>query len=162
MSFKQSGDILLQQGTLTSPDPTPGESNLLFTILFVNGFMEMTESFETAAALSMFGGNFEDDGTTQTLNQTYWANLLTNDPARKYVSRTQNLLRSIPATSANLVLIDEAAALDLQWFLDTKIASEVRASSSIPALNRVAIAVNIEAIGREDQFSFTRNWEASV
>lgn len=143
----QQGDILLFQ---TNDD---GNINV------VNGVVEMTGGFETAAYLSLFGGDDEDDGRPEN-PEKWWGNLDEIDPAFRYVSRTQNLLKGIPSTSANLKRIEDAVKEDLQWFLDKGIASLVEVAVSIPALNRIRIDINIIAEGEESSFSFTLNWKA--
>lgn len=145
----QQGDVLLEQ---TNND---GE------ITVTGGVVEMSGDFRTAAYLSLFGGNEDDDGRSDN-GGTWWGNKLETDPVFKYVSKTQNLLQSIPAVSANLLRIEDAAKVDLGWFLTKGIASELTVAASIPALNRVRITVTIEAHGEESSFSFTENWKAGV
>lgn len=147
--MSQQGDVLLFQ---TNDD---GE------ITVTNGIVQMTGSFETAAYLSLFGGNEDDDGSKDN-PQTWWGNLGIVDAAEKYVSETQNLLQAIPATSANLLRIEEAVKRDLQWFLDLSIASSVTVVVSIPALNRLKVVVRIEAQGEESEFTFVENWKAAT
>ena len=137
----QQGDVLLSQ---TVDD---GEINI------ENGLVEMSGGLETAAYLSMFGGD-EDLGE-------WWGNLEETEPARKYRSETQNLLQSIPATSGNLRRIEQAATRDLAWFLEVKAASSVEVSASIPSINHVSITVVIEAEGVQSEFNFVENWEAT-
>ena len=137
----QQGDVLLSQ---TVDD---GEINI------ENGLVEMSSGLETAAYLSMFGGD-EDLGE-------WWGNLEETEPARKYRSETQNLLQSIPATSGNLRRIEQAATRDLAWFLEVKAASSVEVSASIPSINHVSITVVIEAEGVQSEFNFVENWEAT-
>jgi phage gp46-like protein len=143
----QQGDVLLFQ---TNDD---GD------ITVVNGVVDMTGGFETAAYLSLFGGNDDDDGRPEN-SEKWWGNLSEIDPAFQYTSRTQNILKAIPSTSANLKRIEDAVKEDLQWFLDKGIASLIEVAVSIPALNRVRIDINISAEGEESSFSFTLNWKA--
>ena len=123
------------------------------------GLVEMTGGFETAAYLSLFGGNEDDDGR-QGNPETWWGNLDEVDPDLKYVSETQNLLRSLPATTSNLRRIEEAAKRDLQWLLSKRAASSVTVSASMPGLNRITLTITIRADGEESQFEFTENWRA--
>lgn len=145
----QQGDVLLQQIN------DNGE------ISVVNGVAAMTGSFETMAYLCLFGGNEDDDGRADN-PETWWGNIGEVDPDFRYVSETQNLLKSIPAISANLLKIQAAAECDLAVFTNKSIASSVIVVVSIPALNRVTIAVNIEAVGEESSFKFTENWRAAA
>lgn len=145
----QQGDVLLFQ-TDNGGD-----------IVVENGLVEMSGGLETSAYLSMFGGNEDDDGSDGS-PYTYWGNLDENEESFQYRSETQNLLQSIPATSANLRRIEAAAGRDLAWFVTDKVASSVAAEASIPTLNRVKITVNIEANGVESSFTFVENWKAAT
>lgn len=145
----QQGDVSLFQ---TNDD---GE------IEVVNGVVTMSGGLETAAYLSLFGGNEDDDGRKDN-PKTWWGNLLEINPTKKYVSETQHLLQSIPAVSANLRKIEDAAKKDLNWFLTNNIASSVTVLASIPDVNRITLTVNIDAEGEESEFEFTENWKAGV
>lgn len=143
----QQGDVLLIQ---TNDD---GE------ITVVNGVAEMTGGFETAVYLSLFGGNEDDDGRSENPLK-WWGNLDEVDPVLKYISKTQNILQALPATSANLKRVEDAIKEDLQWLLDKNVASSVTVAANIPALNKLKIVVEIEARGEESRFEFTENWRA--
>lgn len=145
----QQGDVLLEQ---TVDD---GE------IAVVNGVVTMSGGLETAAYLSLFGGNEDDDGRRGN-PATWWGNLLEIDPSKKYVSETQHLLQSIPSVSANLRRIEDAARNDLSWLLSGGIASSVDILASVPGLNKVALLVTISAQGEESEFNFTENWKAGA
>jgi len=141
----QQGDVILCQSN------DGGEISVL------GGTVEMSGGLSTAAYLSLFGGN-EDDGGAQVSTSGWWGNIDENVPERKYRSETQFLLQGIPATSANLLRIEAAAMRDLQWMRDVRVASDVRVVASVPALNRIKLAVDIEAIGDESHFEFVENW----
>lgn len=126
-----------------------------------DGLVTLTPGLDTAAYLSLFGGNWKDDGS-QNNRQTWWGNLGETEPAQRYRSETQYLLGTIPATSRNLRRIEDAAARDLQWLLDESIASSLTVSASLIGLNRVKIEVIIRAEGDESQFNYTENWRAST
>ncbi len=145
----QQGDVLLQQ------------TNDNGEIEVVNGVTTMTGGFETMVYLCLFGGNEDDDGSANN-PKTWWGNLGEIDPDLRYVSETQNLLKSLPAISSNLLRIQAAAERDLAVFLNKNIASSVTVAVSIPALNRITITVDVEAEGEKSSFKFTENWEASV
>ena len=125
------------------------------------GVVAMSGGLDTAAYLSLFGGNDEDDGSANN-PLGFWGNLTETEPEKKYVSQTQFLLRSIPAITGNLRRIEEAAASDLQWFLDAKIASSVTVVASIPAVNRVTLTVDIVADGERSEFEYTENWPGTL
>ena len=144
----QQGDVLLFQ--------TPDDGD----IIVEGGLVEMAGGLETAAYLSLFGGNEDDDGLGNN-SFTWWGNLDETNPALKYRSETQNLLQAIPPTSGNLRRIEDAAGRDLAWFLEEKIASSIIVEASIPRLNTVRIKVTIEANGLESSFEFVENWKAT-
>jgi phage gp46-like protein len=125
------------------------------------GLVTLTPGLDTAAYLSLFGGNWKDDGS-QNNRQTWWGNLGEQDPSRRYRSETQYLLGTIPATSRNLRRVEDAATRDLQWLLDEAIASSLTVSASLIGLNRVKIEIIIRAEGDESQFNYTENWRAST
>lgn len=125
------------------------------------GLVAMDGGLETAAYLSLFGGNENDDGGSESV-VTWWGNLSETEAVRQYRSETQNLLRALPATSGNLRRIEEAAGRDLAWFLSEGVASSVDVAASIPALNRVRLDVTIRAEGEESTFEFSANWKAQA
>lgn len=125
------------------------------------GEVTLTPGLDTAAYLSLFGGNWKDDGS-QNNRQTWWGNLDEAEPSRRYRSETQFLLGTIPAIPRNLRRIEDAATRDLQWLQDESVASSVSVSASLVGLNRVKIDVIIRAEGDESQFSYTENWRASA
>lgn len=143
----QQGDVLLYQ---TNDD---GEINV------DNGIVEMSGGLQTTAYLSLFGGN-ENDSTSADDPLTWWGNLSENEISNQYRSETQFLLQSIPATPANLRRIEDAAKRDLAWMITDKVASEVTAAASIPALNRIKLSVTIEAVGEESTFEYVENWRS--
>lgn len=125
-----------------------------------SGLVTLTPGLDTAAYLSLFGGNWKDDGS-QNNRETWWGNLDEAEPAKRYRSETQYLLGTLPATSGNLRRIEDAATRDLKWLLDEAVASSLTVSASLIGLNRVKIDIIIRAEGDEAQFSFTENWRAS-
>ena len=125
-----------------------------------DGIVTLSPGLGSAAYLSLFGGNWKDDGS-QNNRQTWWGNLDESDPARQYRSETQFLLGTIPATSGNLKRIEDAASRDLQWLLDENAASSLSVSASLIGLNRVKISIVIRAEGSEAEFNYTENWRAS-
>jgi len=147
--MSQQGDVKLYQ---TDDD---GD------ITVVNGVVEMSGGLETAAYLSLFGGNEDDDGRADNPKE-WWGNLIEDEPTREYTSETQNLLTSLPATSGNLVRLEQAVKRDLAWMVSESVASNIAVSVSIPALNKVDIVVGVEALGEEFTFKFTENWRAAV
>lgn len=135
-------DVLLQQ------------SNDGGEITLQGGLLLLSEGLETAVYLSLFGGNEDDPGDVDSPLQ-WWGNLLEVEPERSYRSETQYLLKSLPAIPANLRRIEQAAARDLQWMLDTENAQSVTVEATIPALNRVQLDVTvITTAGQRIELSF--------
>ncbi len=129
-------------------------------ISVVNGLFDMDGGLETAAYVSLFGGNEDDDGRKSS-PFTWWGNLDEIDTAYQYRSETQNLLQSLPLISANLLRVEDAAKRDLEWFKSFNIASEVLVEASIPGINKIQIDVIIRAEGEESRFTFVENWKST-
>lgn len=106
------------------------------------GLVLMSEGLETAAFLSLFGGNEDDPGETDATLQ-WWGNLLEAEPERAYRSETQYLLQGLPAIPLNLRRIEQAASRDLQWMLDTGLAQSITREATIPSVGRVLLGVVI-------------------
>jgi len=140
----QEGDVLLYQ---TNDD---GE------ISVTNGLVEMSGGLRTAAYLSLFGGNEDDDGLADN-NKTWWGNITETEKSRKYISETQNLLESLPITSGNLLRVEDAAKRDLAWFKNEGVATDINVSASILGLNMIELAINID----QETFKFVENWRTT-
>lgn len=145
----QQGDVILYQA-LDDGD-----------ITVEGGIVSMDGGLQTAAYLSLFGGNEQDDGRENS-PLAWWGNTVGSNPNERQTSRTQHLLRSIAPTSRNLLRIQDAAEKDLEWLVEVGAASTVSVFASLPALNRVKLAVRIEAQGVESAFEFVENWKASA
>lgn len=140
----QEGDVLLYQ---TNDD---GE------ISVTNGLVKMSGGLQTAAYLSLFGGNEDDDGLADNA-KAWWGNTTETEKSRKYISETQNLLESLPITSGNLLRVEDAAKRDLAWFKNEGVATSVSVSASILGLNMVELAINID----QESFKFVENWRSA-
>lgn len=139
----QQGDVLLFQ---INDD---GEIEL------IDGLITMSGGLQTTAYLALFGGNVEDAGGFDE-SKTWWANFNETDPAFKYRSETQNLLRSLPAVPANLRRLEDAAVRDLSYLVTIGAATQVSAVATMPALNRVKLAIEIDG---DSTLEFVINWE---
>jgi phage gp46-like protein len=124
-------------------------------INFVNGAADMSAGLEGAAYLSMFGGNEQDSGEEADDPLEWWGNKTESVPTKKYRSRTQNLLRSFPIVPGNLRRLEEAAGLDLAWFVEDGPASYVGVVCSIPGLNRVRWVISVVIDDEKFSFEFT-------
>lgn len=124
-----------------------------------NGQLVMADGLETAAYLSLFGGAERDSGLASDDKYEWWGNKGEVDPKRRYRSETQNLLRSLPATSSNLRRVEDAAGRDLDW-LTEEVADSVEVNATIPALNRVQLNVVIVIGGKRIGMVFAEDWRA--
>lgn len=124
------------------------------------GTFTLDDTPATAAYLSLFGGNEKDDGSASTTAKQWWANLLTEDEDEHLRSETQNLLQSLPAVTANLRKLEDAAARDLDWMIGA-LDAEITVSATMPALNRVDLAIVLK-IG-DDTYApvFSGQWGTS-
>jgi phage gp46-like protein len=123
-------------------------------ITIAGGLVLLSEGLETAAYLSLFGGNEDDPGDGDSRLE-WWGNLLESEPERAYRSETQYLLRALPAVPFNLRRIEQAALRDLKWMSDTGLASSAAASASIPGKDHVALAITIVTrAGQKLELSF--------
>lgn len=129
-------------------------------IELIAGQPTMSDGLESAAYLSLFSGNEQDDGSDGTKRLQWWGNFDEVIESRKYRSETQALLRSIPATTGNLRLIEHAADRDLAWFVSEGLARSVEIVATMPALNTVKLAIAIVIDDREFDFVFTEAWRA--
>lgn len=128
-----------------------------------NGEFVMESGYRNALTLSLLGGNELDDGTKNNSN-TWWGNLLANtSKAEKYISEFQNLIRSLPLTTKNIVLAEKAAQRDLAWLIDEKIADDVNVNIKAIDLKKIDVQINVtkngDVIADED---FDMEWEANV
>ncbi len=145
-STNQQGDVLIYQGN------DGGEINV------DGGIVELSAGLESAAYLSLFGGNEDDDGRAGNPRQ-WWGNLTENEPERQYRSETQYLLGSLPPIPANLRRIEDAARRDLAWFVSAGAASAVSVSASMPSLNTVRLVVQFTADDTPPALEFIENWK---
>lgn len=121
--------------------------------------VQLTGGFETDFFMSLFGGN-EDDDVSVSTKKSWWANLMEEDPAFQFRSRTQNLLISLPLVSGNLRKIEDAAKRDLQSYIDIGAVDTVEVTVSITGPRRVKIIIDAVADGNNIQVVFLANWQA--
>jgi phage gp46-like protein len=120
------------------------------------GVVEMSGGLQTTAYLSLFGGNEDDVGGSDT-SLTWWANLDETRPEREYRSETQNILQALTATPGNLRRVEDAANRDLAWLVEQKVAHTVTVSASMPGLNKIKLIINIDG---DLTVEFLENWKA--
>lgn len=130
-------------------------------IEYVNGTLTMDDGLYTATYLSLFGGNEEDSGQQATERKQWWGNFSETLAERKYRSETQYVLRAMPAIPANLPLVDDAVSHDLSWMTSTGLASSLSVLTTMPGLNRVAIALNVEIGDQRYELAFATRWSGA-
>lgn len=140
----QQGDVLLFQ---TDDD---GDINV------TGGIVELSGGLQTTAYLSLFGGNEDDEGGSDTA-LTWWANLDELEPSRQYRSETQNALQALVAIPANLRRVEDAANRDLAWMIDQKVASSISVVATMPGLNKIKLTIDIDG---DLTLEFVENWKA--
>lgn len=136
---------------LFSATPDGGE------ISITNNLIDMDAGLETAVYLSLFGGNSDDDATDETTNLQWWGNLLPGDSQLPLRCRTQFLIRDLPATTGNLARLRDAAIRDLAWIVDS-FADSYKVDVSMPALNRVALRIDVSIGDQTYTFIFDEHW----
>lgn len=166
-----SFSFVVTDGAVTAPAPATRKSATLVDVLlintedggeiqFLNGIATMTDGLANAAYLSLFGGNEQDSGLQGTASKQWWGNLGETLPERRYRSETQFLLNTLPAITANLLLIQDAVGRDLAWMRDTGLASDLSALVTMPGLNRINAELNIEIGDQRYELVFSALWGA--
>ena len=120
-----------------------------------NGAPQMTDGLDTAAYLSLFGGNENDSGLTGDDARQWWGNLSETEPANCYRSATQYLLRTLPLIPANLQRIEEAAQSDLAWMTDS-FATDLAVSATMPGPKRIDLDCAITIDGKTSSFKVAK------
>jgi phage gp46-like protein len=123
-------------------------------IELVGGQITLDEGLDSAVFLSLFGGNDDDSGLDGDKPRQWWGNVDELDEARKYRSLTQYLLRSLPLIPNNLRRIEDAAVSDLAWMIESKLASFVGATATMPGRNTIKLALKIEIQSKPFEPSF--------
>jgi len=108
-----------------------------------NGLFVSDRQFNSAVYLSLFGGNKTDNGKTNSKNQ-FWGNYLNGvTDSEKLRSRFQFIITGLPMSVKNIREAEQAAAIDLQWFIDEKIADEIFINGRATGKNRFNLKVEI-------------------
>lgn len=117
-------------------------------VVVEDGFIKPCKDFSTAVYLSLFGGNKTDDGRVKN-NRTWWGNVLEDlNESEKMISRFQSIILGMPLSVKNMREAERAAQLDLNWFIEKKIADEIKASGRIKEFNNFLLNVEIKKEGR--------------
>jgi len=124
----------------------------------VDGVVTMGDGLASAVYLSLFGGNEQDDGTTD--NKLQWWGNAGEPPDRQQRSALQHLLRSLPAIPANLRRLEAAAGRDLAWLVPAGAATRVLTVATMPGLNTIRVVVLITGPdGTKRRLEFSENWK---
>jgi phage gp46-like protein len=119
--------------------------------LVIDGDLKTDAGMAEAVFLSLFGGSADE--------REWWGNLLAENDEQKLVSRTQNLLRSLPITSANVTKIHDAVAADLQWITgETGFADELTIDVFIPEKNMCEIRIQCSVSDQVFEWKFRKGW----
>jgi phage gp46-like protein len=125
--------------------------------------VKLDTGLETAVYLSWYGGNERYHGHDDPLNTkhphgpAWWGNL--EEPeARHLISETAHVLRDLPATSNNLLMVEDSMLRDVQWMLDDGTADEVFVTASLIAKDRINLAARIIIDKEEFAVAFESSW----
>lgn len=129
-------------------------------IEIVNGRITVTSGVLTAVYLALFGGNEEDSGEDAENRKQWWGNLTEPDSAKHYRSRTQHVLRGMPATTGNLKVLRQAVEADLDSLVSDGTLTERSARVALVAPKRALISMQVVADGQAGAVEFESRWEA--
>lgn len=125
------GDVLLQS-TLDGGD-----------IVVENGLIKDCRNFDTAAYLSLFGGNKKDLNARP--KETWWGNLIPGTKRNEWMqSEFAATVNGLPLTSGNLLKARQAAERDLDWIKKDAGADKIFASLKAENPARVRLEVEIK------------------
>jgi phage gp46-like protein len=132
-------------------------------VVIENGLFKGDRAFSTAVYLSLFGGSKDDTGKIKT-NKTWWGNTLEGtSEAEKMVSRFQNIISGLPLSVKNVKAAENAAVLDLAWFIDLGIADKVEVEARTGEKSRFFITVKIlKDKNTLFENSYSLLWEAGI
>lgn len=145
-----AGDVLLKS-TLDGGD-----------IVIEDGLVKDCRNFDTAAFLSLFGGNKKD--VNGRPKETWWGNLLPGTKKKEWIqSEFGAMSEGLPITGANLLAAKSAALRDLDWIKSDAGAEEVAASirAENPARTKLTVEIKKQAaaiLGGE----YETQWQGAV
>lgn len=125
-----AGDVLLIS-TLDGAD-----------IVVEDGLIKDCRNFDTAAYLSLFGGNENDiDGRQK---ETWWGNLISGTQRKEWMqSEFGAMVTGYPLTSGNIQKSIAAAERDLEWIKEDAGADEVAVSLTAQSAKSVRLDVMV-------------------
>jgi len=117
-------------------------------IELINGFVTLTDDLQTAAYISLFGG------------ETWFGNELQETDAAKIQSTTGKAINETPPGSGGLLIIEDAVRADLAWLVTENLASSVDAEATLTG-STLDLEVSIEYdTGETVVLNFEQNWSA--
>lgn len=126
-----AGDVLL----VSTPDG--GD------IVIENGLVKDCRNFDTAAYLSLFGGNTDDINGRE--KETWWGNLIPGTKKNEWMrSEFGATVEGLPLTSGNLRRAREAAGRDLDWIKGDAGADDVSVSLAAECQARVRLLAEVK------------------
>ena len=108
--------------------------------------------------MSLWGGNFEDDGLPGSDSKQFWGNYIGGDASESLRSETQKLLSSIPATSGNLLRVQDAIIRDLNPLIESEIVTKLSVEISLVDVKKISIVIDLTVNNENYDFEFTREW----
>lgn len=114
--------------------------------------IETRYPIDSAAYLSLFGGNAQDDGSANN-SATWWGNLLESDPNYKQVSKTQYALANLALAPMNIHKFKAAALSDLNWITSLGYGKTLDVSVTIPGVNKIKIIVSVDGVEILEHFA---------
>ena len=105
-----------------------------------------------------------EDGGRVDNNKTWWGNRFAETSEKeKIVSRFQAIIKSLPLTTKNILLAEQAAKEDLAWMVDEGIADEIITDIKVVDRFRCELEVIIRKDGELiEKSSYKVNWEEAV
>lgn len=124
-----------------------------------NGLVLDDRGFQTAVYLSLFGGNFDDPVVIES-NKSWWGNLI-GDKETELRSQFQNIICSLPLTTKNIRVAEDAAKQDLTWVIDNGIGDEITVTGSIENIKEASFEIVISKNGQNIlNTTYGVQWEA--
>lgn len=139
---------------MTTCSTYTGDLRILFDkdsdwdLFWQNGQPSMTDGFETAIMLSIFG------------EPNFWQNDLTNNPSEKYISEFPSVVKQANVSQKTLNDGVEALKKATQWFIDDFICETVEVTGTILNVNSIAWRVDIIKGGVTSRYEV--NWNKGV
>lgn len=112
-------------------------------IVVEDGLVKDCRNFDTAAYLSLFGGN--DGDLNGKPKETWWGNLIPGTKRDEWMHGEFGAMAAgLPLTSGNLRKASDAAARDLDWIKSDAGADEVSVSLAAESQQRVRLTAEVK------------------